>query len=266
MPKTATLTATHTVTIEDHAAASLVRDERVQRAIIDRRVRELANSLDLDGIGVVTVSKRDDGRLYILDGQHRQLALLEAGMGEWIITCRVYHGLSLPEEAAIFRVLNNTRKPNAFDDYMKGVLAGDPECVAIHKIVQRTGLRVALQSGDGLISCIAAARKIYRSSPGVGPAALGFALHVAVGAWGAHSDSVDGHIVGGLGQIYIRYAEEIDRAAMIRKLAKFPGGAPGLIGRARHLREMRPGTVSKCVAILTVDVYNRGRREQLPPL
>lgn len=266
MPKTARATATHTTTVEEHLAASLVRDERVQRSVIDRRVRELANTLDLDGVGVVTVSKRDDGRLIILDGQHRVLALLEAGMGEWPVTCRVYHGLSVPEEAAIFRVLNNTRKPTAFDDYTKGVLAGDPDCVAIHKIIQRSGLRVALQSGDGLISCIGAIRKLYRSSPGTGPAALGFALHVAVGAWGAHSDSVDGHIVTGLGAIYCRYAEKVDRAAMIRKLAKFPGGSAGLIGQAKALRVMRPGTVGKCVAILAVDAYNRGRREQLPPL
>lgn len=252
--------------IERHRADSLVRDERVQRNIIDKRVRDLAANLNLDGIGVVTVSKRADAKLVILDGQHRIQALIDAGHGSYLVTCNVFHGLTVPQEAERFRVLNNTRKPTALDDYVKGLTAGDPECVAIDKILKRVGLRVTLQSGPGIISCVDAFRSVYRSKRGPGPAALGFAVSTAVAAWGVHSDSVDGHIVRGLGDIYLRYQEEIDRPSLIKKLAKFPGGPAGMIGKAKGLREMRPGAISRCVAILTVDLYNKGRRDRLPAL
>lgn len=258
----------HTVTFEEHEAGALIRDERVQRSIIDRRVRDLAAAMNLDGLGTFTVSKRDDGRLIVIDGQHRQLALLAVGMGEWPVHCEVHHGLSIPEEATLFRLKNNTRKPSALDDYLKGVVAGDRECLAIQALVERVGLRVAFDGTGKAIACVDAMRRIYRSKPGTGPSALGFALSTAVGAWGAESSSVDAHIVNGLGAIYLRYGEQIDRQKLIRNLGKYRGGPAGLIGMAKGLRETRPGTVGRCVAILVLDAYNRGSREdrQLPPL
>lgn len=247
-------------TVEEHPANSLVRDDRVQRSLRPNRVREIAAKLDLDAIGVITASRRSDGRLVILDGQHRVQALIDAGMGDWPVTCRVHHGLGLAREAGLFRRLNNTSKTTAIEDLLKGITEGDEESVAIAKIADRNGLRIALQSGDGLVSCAAALRRVYRAQP----AALGFALNVATSAWGTHSDAVDGNIVTGLGMAYARYGEEIERAALIRKLAKYRGGAPGLLGQARALRAMRPATVGRCVAIVVIDIYNHGRRNRLP--
>jgi hypothetical protein len=250
--------------IERHRADSLVRDERVQRAVNQHWVRTLAKQLDPVGIGVVTVSRRDDGPLVLLDGQHRVLALIERGLGEWEVDCHVYTGLTLAQEAALFRRLNNSRKPNVVDDYLVGVVEGDEECLAIDKIVQSAGLRVALQKGNGIIACVGAMRSVYRKG---GANALAPALRVPIAAWGTHSASLEGFIVTGLGEFFYRYGDVIDRRALVRKLAKFPGGPAALIGRAKGLHEMRSGTsIGRCLASNVVDLYNRGRRDQLPPL
>lgn len=258
------------VTIEEHPASSLSHDERVQRSLRPGRVRDIMSKFDPDAVGVITVSKRSDnghpGQLVILDGQHRIQALIDSGRGDTLVTCRVYHGLDIPREAGIFRRLNNTSKTSAIEDLLKGVTEGDPESVAISKIAARFNLRIALQVGDGLIACAASMRKIYRSGP-QGPAALGFALHIATSAWGATSDSVDGAIVVGLGALYLRYGESIERDALITKLAKHKGGPPGILGQAKAWRDLRPGhTVGKCVALVALDLYNRGRRTRLPAL
>lgn len=254
-----------TSTLEKHRADSLCRDERVQRNLRVVRVKEITAKLDLDAIGVITVSRRPDGRLVVLDGGHRIQALLDNGLGEWEVTCKVFDGLTLKQEAGLFRRLNNTSRVTSIEDLLKGIVEGDKESVAISKIMERNGLQIALQSGPGLVSCAAAMRKVYRGQNG--PAALGFAINVAVASWGAHSDSVDGHLVTGLGAVYARYAEDVDRAALIRKLAKHQGGAPGLIGQALALKAMRPSTVGTAVARIVVDIYNRGRgRRSLPPL
>lgn len=168
--------------IETHPASSLVRDERVQRSIVDKRVRDIAKDLRFEGIGVVTVSRRKDGKCYILDGQHRVLALIEAGHGDFKVTCRVMEGLTLAQEAALFRLLNNTRRPGAMDDYLKGIVEGDPECLAINAILKRNDLKVSMGAMNGTISCVDAIRKVYRAREGAGPAALGFALSTAIAA------------------------------------------------------------------------------------
>lgn len=253
--------------IEEHPAASLFMDERVQRAIRPQHLKSIAAKLDLDAVGVVIVSRRPDGKLAVLDGQHRIRALIDAGMGEWPVTCKVFDGLEIPDEAGLFRRYNTTSKTTSYEDLVKAITEGDPEAIAIDKIAQRNGLKISDQTGPATIACASALRKVYRSGE-AGPAALAFALHVGVTAWGAHSDSVDGHLVRGLGDFYLRYGEDIDRGALIKKLAKHKGGARGCIGQAKTLAGLMHVTTHRGVAQLVLGLYNRGRREngQLPPL
>jgi len=243
-----------------------VRDERVQRSIIPARVRKLQQSMNLDGIGVITVSKRSDGTLVILDGQHRVQALIDNGMGEWRVECHVHHGLSLPQEAALFRTLNDTRRALPYDDFVKGVLAGDEECVAINDIVEGAGLKVADQVGDGRVRAVTALRRIYGSGESVAPETLRDTLDVAIAAWGRTADALDGQILTGIGLVLGRYTEEVDLPVLIRKLAKRPGGPPALLGDARGLKKLEGGSIARSIARLIVITYNRGKRVQLPPL
>ena len=255
-----------TVCVEEHSASSLLMDERIQRAIRPGHLKAMTAKLDLDALGVIIVSRRADDTLTVLDGQHRIRALVDAGMGDWPVTCKVFDGLTLAEEAGLFRRYNTTSKTNALEDLQKAIIEGEPEAVAIAKIAKRFGLRIALQSGPGVIACATALRKVYRHDK-TGPAALSFALHVGTGAWGAHSDSVDSHLVQGLGDLYVRYGEDIDRAALTRKLAKHKGGARGVIGQAKTLADLEHLTVHRAVARVALGLYNRGRRDnQLPPL
>jgi hypothetical protein len=257
-----------TVCIEEHPASSLYMDDRIQRAIRPGHLKSITQKLDLDAIGVIIVSRRPDGKLAVLDGQHRIRALVDSGMGDWNVTCKVFDGLTIREEAGLFRRYNTTSKTNALEDLVKAVVEGEPEAVAIDKIARRNGLKIGLQTGPGVIACAAAMRKIYRADKKMGPAALSFALHIGVQSWGAHSDSVDGHLVQGLGDLYLRYGEDIDRAALIRKLAKHKGGARGVIGQAKTLAGLLHVAVHRGVAQTVLGLYNKGRRDsgQLPPL
>lgn len=248
--------------MEVHPASALTRDERVQRSLTAARVKQMADNLNMDAVGVLTVSRRANGDLVILDGQHRHAALITRGMSDTPVNCHAYTGLSLADEAALFRLLNNTRAATSMDDYLKGVIAQDPECLAIDRIVAHHGLKVALRSGEGVISCITAIRSLYRRGE-TGPTALGFALYVATSAWGAHSHSVEGPIISGLGDVYLKHGEQVDRTVMIRKLQKFPGGAGGFLGRAKALHEMRAVTgVAKGAAMAAITAYNRQRGDK----
>lgn len=250
-------------TVERIAAKDLKVDSRVQRAIVPSRVRKIVSALDLDAIGILTVSRRNTGEDFVIDGQHRLAALAKEGLIEWECECHVYHGLTLAREAALFRTLNNSSKPTPFDDFTKGVIAGDVECIVINAEVEAAGLAVSDQPGPGNIRAVGSLRSIYRVGGGK---VLADTLATVVAAWGKRPEVFDGHVLLGVGTVINRYADEADLAVLARKLAKRPGGAPALIGDARGMRRFKQSSVARCIAELVVDTYNNRRQQQLPPL
>lgn len=255
------MTLKRIVVQERHPAKKLEIDSRVQRELIPARVKRISNDLRAESIGVVTVSKRVNGdrknaKYIVLDGQHRIAALLASDMGDTEVACHVHMGLTLAEEASLFRDLNNTRRTTAFDDFTKGVIARDSACLEINGILARHGLRVTDQSQDGGVRAVAALRKVHAYGDDV----LSDTLAVLTAAWGTTIDAVDGALIQGVGLVFKRYGDAIDTESLVRKLAKMPAGPMGLIGDARGLTRLRPGSVSRCVAIIVIDLYNRGRR------
>lgn len=250
--------------IEEHPARDLKTDQRVQRELHPSHVRKLANSMDLDAIGVVTVSRRKSGKLIILDGQHRIAALMHEDLGDWPVMCNVYDGLTLAQEAALFRRLNTSKAPSAYDRFTKGVVAGDQDCRAIAATVADAGLHVARQDEDAGIRAVVTLEAIHR---GGGREGLLAALKLVTGAWGTGADSFNGHVLHGVGIVANRYNGDLDHAALRRKLAKYPGGPLGLLGDAKGMQRFQGGTIAKAAAGVIVATYNRGRASgQLPPL
>jgi len=243
--------------IQQIRASLLTIDTRVQRAPPTRaRVKQLVSKFDLDRMGIITVSKRKGGGLTVLDGQTRLVALKELDLEDWVVTCNLYTGLSESEEAHLFRILNNTRAPTPYDDFSVGVTEGDEECLAIMAIIAKHGLRLAGSSQDGTIACVSVLRQSYRA----GSDCLDRALETATKAWGLTADAVQGAIVRGLAIVHETYADEIDRPALIRKLAKCQGGPSGLIGNARASRYTRSAPITRLVAAAIISIYNRKRR------
>lgn len=234
-------------------------DPNVQRDLIPARVKRLADKMDLDGLGILTVSDRGKGGYVAIDGQHRIAALKALEMGEWEVTCHVYAGLSTAQEAALFRRLNDTRKITAFDDYDKGLKEGDDEILAINKIIEKHDLKVRTQGVDGSITCVVKIRQIFAKSPQL----LDDTLELTHAIWGTRYAAVEKNILGGLAIIIDTYAGNYDRPTMIKKLAKYKGGPAGMIGSAKQLRELRGTSQERAVAEVIVATYNRGRRTGL---
>lgn len=234
----------------------------IQREAIQAWVRKLSRNFRREAIGVIYVSKRQDGTLAMLDGQHRVLALIEMGQGEQPVDCLVYEGLSVDQEAELFLRFNDRRGVAATDKFRVGVAAGREDCVAIASILDELHLQIAgapMTNGNAPISCPAAMLSIYnRSGERGGDAALRCALRCAITAFGTDGAALDGRIVGGLGELFLANAwVESDKLA--ERLAKFPGGASGLIGKAKGRYEFESASMSKCVARIAADAYNSRR-------
>jgi hypothetical protein len=58
----------------------------------------------------------------------------------------------------------------------------------------------------------------------------------------------------------MKHTGRIDDAALIQKLAKYPGGAAALHGDAKGRVAYRRSNVSRCVTEIIEELYNSGRR------
>lgn len=244
------------------AVSTLIVDPRVQRPLDKRRVTKIAQALNFDALGVITVSRRDNSDHAIIDGQHRVEALREAGHGSSSVTCRVFKGLTLPEEAGMFRLLNNTAKPQYIDQFRVRVIEGDENAATLARMITRHGWQIAMQTGGGTFAAVAALERIYN----LDDIAAEKAIVTVTRAWGHDQNASDGRIVEGIGLVHVRYRDAVETDDLIDRLSKFPGGPGALLGRARGLRDLIGSTVPRAVAEITVELYNARRRTKaLPP-
>jgi hypothetical protein len=233
-------------------------DHTYQRDPIPARVKAIADRLDLDALGLFIVSRRSDGMLYVIDGQHRIEALRHYGwQNDWKVECRVYEGLTPEQEAELYRQLNNTRPLTSWDFYKAGLVSGDEKCLEIDATVKKCGLAVSKNAGDGKVCCVSTLRQIHDR---YGKDVLRRAIELAVSSWGHTAGAVEKEILHGLSIVTATYNGEIETPWMVKKLAKSPGGPSGLLGRARGLKDLHTAPLYRIVAQQIVALYNRGRR------
>lgn len=239
-------------------------DPEVQRKLSMQWVREHTKDFDVDQLGYIVVNRRDGGSAYVIDGMHRVQLMREVGWGDQNIHAEIFDGLTQAEEAELFNARNDRRAVRKYDRFRISFTARDPQAVEITQIVHRVGFAISDQLLDGNIVSIDSLEKIYLgggiSTKAEGVVALRRTLEVLRDAWGKSSAAVNGDLIRSLGMVHLRYSTEIDHKGLVTKLASFTGGAPGLIGRGRSLKELRGRPLYHCIASIIVDAYNRGRR------
>jgi hypothetical protein len=246
--------------IERIRIGDITIDQRVQRILDQNRVTNIANAFNWAAFGVPTLSRRLDGVLVIVDGMHRVEAARAKGYVDMTPQMKVHSGLSLAEEAELFLLLNNTRKPMPVDLFKIGVISGDENLAAMNHLIEEVGLEVA-NAGRKAFRAVTAMRRIY----GTEPVAAQRALLTCVGAWGVSSDSVQGALFEGLGLFFLRYADGVILDDMVERLAKYPGGGNALLGAARGLSRIRSVSIPNAVGDICVELYNKGRRTRMLP-
>lgn len=237
---------------------------KLNREIKPSTIRWLVRDMDLDLLGTFDVWRQ--GRdLFVINGQHRKLALEELGLGEWEVDCRVFEGMTLPEACEAALAANKSTPWSSWEKFEKGCTAGRPECLGARAVAESFGLRVTKTGGDGEIRCVDVLTKAWSLDIG---GTLTEAMAFPLDAWGSTAAAVEGRVLAGFVTFTI-YARkyEIDRASFIKKLAKYEGGALAILAHARYESKHKGGTVARRFAEALVDIYNKGRRSgQLPPL
>lgn len=245
--------------------SSLRIDPEAQRALRMPWVKAQISKFDVDLLGLPVVNKRGDGLIFVVDGQHRVALLREVGWGDQQVQVEYFTGLTQQEEAMLFLNRNNKLTPTPLDKFKVRVTAGEPVAVDINRIVTGLQLTIGRARTDGSIVAVAALEAVYNGG-GIlkgktSPVALLKTLRTLKDSWGVAQSTFDGTLIEGVGLVLLKYGDRVDGEALVQRLAASPGGAPGLVGKARALREMRRRPLATCAAAVIVDIYNVKRRE-----
>lgn len=130
-------------------------------------VRKIAQHWNWDLCQPLVVSRRGDGAMYVIDGQHRLAAArLRGDITQ--LPCVVVDYASAADEAASFVHLNQQRRPlSRLDVFRAAVASEDPEACAIQAAIEQAGLSLAPHSNytawkPGMVSNIGGIESAWR--------------------------------------------------------------------------------------------------------
>ena len=135
-------------------------DESYQRTV-QNHVRTIAEEWDDMKCDPLKINYREDGNLYVWDGQHRLVALKIMGID--YVLCVITVELTQKQEAALFGCQGNgIKKPNPYDIYRANVCSGQEIDSAIKSMCDKYGLSVDKNNKKaGNLTCLTLARKIF---------------------------------------------------------------------------------------------------------
>lgn len=152
-------------TIENVSLDTLNVDRTYQREVSMTMVEQIRSNWDEVASELILVSKRSDGTLWIVNGQHRVAAA--SLLGQEKVWARVVVGLNAEQEAALRLKTNVRLSDRPLERFRAQLKAGDPESVAIVKILDRVGTSMnEVPTADEGINAVAAIEGIYRIDEG----------------------------------------------------------------------------------------------------
>lgn len=114
-------------------------DLDVQRTLDENHAKSIAKKFDPASFGRVTVSQREDGFYYAINGQHRMDALRELGFTE--CPCIVINCIDKKDEGQSFIKINeNAKSVSTIDKYRIGVSAEVPEWLKVKAVLDFAGI------------------------------------------------------------------------------------------------------------------------------
>lgn len=254
---------------EETLPVSVIKvDERIQRNVLRHKVDKIKRDFNPDALGVLTISKRENGDLYCVDGGHRLRAVKELTDDQGTVPCHVFKGLTLAEEAKMFLELNYTTKLHNLDQFRAREVAEDEAAVEIARYLRAYGWTISKdRRKEGNVAAVAAVERIYWDSIRVDaqPNLVQVATLIITRAWGLNRDGMAGALFEGLGRVLAEHGNQIELESIVRKLKSYPGGPHALLRKAEDVATMYRLKPSMGVARLVIEEYNRGRRSNALP-
>lgn len=136
-------------------------DIRYQRNRHNTHIFRIARDFDCRVFGAISVGRRTDGNLFVIDGQQRLSAAIRKGIPS--IPCVVFDVQSDKEEAHIFAKINKGRKTlTQFDKFRADIHAGDETAIGVREVILSTKYEITNSNSDWSVKCVDALISEYR--------------------------------------------------------------------------------------------------------
>lgn len=229
-------------------------DYSYQRQPSAMLVSRIAAHFDETACGHILVNVRDNNDVYLVDGQHRFLAMRKLGMTK--AKCQVSYGLTVAREAEEFKLRNsNIKGTSALERFHASLVIGTPEAVKLNTLLQSLGLHVPRYIGSRdpkAMHCIAVLETIYKRH---GDVFVKDMLELILATWPNQQQALHQRLVGGMAWFLERYKDKYDRKRFIKALGVHD---PSLITTsARTIENLSSGkSAISYIGQLLVDRYN----------
>lgn len=237
-------------------------DPSYQREVRQAWVKHIVDNFDPYLLDPLDVSRRVDGSHYVMDGQHRLLALREMGYDDQLVDCLVFEGLTVQQESRRFNTQDNRKQLTALERFRSRLIEGQSAELTVNEVVRDCGFRIdfARHGRAGNIRCVGSllqARKVGGASH------LREVLMAIRDAYGTEL-APDALMVDGISMFLRHYEGQYDMARLIDVLR---GVAPEQLAREAKSYQGATRTSAKAsyATVLAKDYYNKGlRRNRLP--
>lgn len=212
--------------LEFRPIADLMIDATYQRSIdtgaSQSLIRRIARDWDWGLCQPLNVAKREDGSLYVIDGQHRLAAAMLRGDIPYMPCVVGIYG-SVADEAAMFVSMNRARRPmNRLDDFHAAIASGDREAIEIAGLITGAGFTVSRKTGSqswvpGEVAFTSAISKVLRKH---GAKVCADALQVMQEAWPDEVLNAGSSMFMALTKIAVKPPPDFDHDRLFRALLK----------------------------------------------
>jgi len=153
-------------TFEKVEAKNLRIDPQVQRSIDEPQIRKLMRDWNPELVGVLIGSRRDDGYVYLADGQQRRWAAFRMDP-QMKLDVKVHDDWTQIQEGRMFQAVNQHHKAvSTYDKYRVAVNIGSFPEKEIDDVIVGLGLQVGRQANENTLACPATLLRIAKGGEG----------------------------------------------------------------------------------------------------
>lgn len=179
---------------------SLTIDKTYQRKIDLKHVKEIEDKFDPDLFGIIVVSERD-GKYYVVDGQHRWLAVKDY-FDE--LPCLLWQGLSYIEECKKFKKLNFLRKAlNSNIIFHNMVCSQEENALAVVHIMEKHGFSYNRDNQLAKDNVIGSTKRMLEIYTRYGENALDRLLYIIRRSWHGTKSGLSATVLVGINTFLI---------------------------------------------------------------
>lgn len=144
-------------------------DPEYQRDNVNEgRVLDIAKNWSWVALNAIAVAEREDGTLWVMDGQHRFLAALKRS--DIIkLPCLVFSVGDRKSEAKSFRMLNTNRGPvSTYHKFRAQLIEQEPSALAIRAMVEESGYHITKGGAHNRsVNCVGALQSAFNRAPDI---------------------------------------------------------------------------------------------------